>query len=369
MSLNESSKRDENTDSDERFMALALEEARKAAAIGEVPIGAVVVSEGRVVAQAYNRREIDHDPAGHAEHTAILKAARRLGRWRLSDCTVYVTLEPCPMCAGLMHQARIKRCVFAAYDPKAGALGSLYDLHDDERLNHRFEIGTGVLQEESSRLLKDFFKDLRGREKKPVVCEDIHPVSREEVAKRPAWMKAPALAEGTLTSDVVYEGRIFNVEELTVQLPDGKTGRRDVVRHQGAAAVLAINENDEILLVNQWRSALGRVECEIPAGKIDPGEDPRDCAIRELAEETGVVAGRFEYLTTFDTSAGFSDEALHLYVARDLEQGPANRDEDEFFEIQWIDFEKALDSCLNGQIQDAKTIIALSVWGHKRCRG
>ncbi|MBK5211148.1 MAG: NUDIX domain-containing protein [Coriobacteriia bacterium] len=369
MSLNEYSEIDENMNSDERYMALALEEARKAAAIGEVPIGAVVVCDGRVVARAFNRREIDHDPAGHAEHAAILKAARRLGRWRLSDCTVYVTLEPCPMCAGLMHQARIKRCVFAAYDPKAGALGSLYDLHDDERLNHRFEIETGVLQEESSRLLKEFFRDLRGREKKPAVFENIRPGSQEEVAKRPAWMKAPSLAEATLTSDVAYKGRIFNVEELTVRLPDGKTGRRDVVRHQGAAAILAINENDEVLLVNQWRSALGRVECEIPAGKIDPGENPRDCAVRELAEETGISAGRFEYLTTVDTSAGFCDEGLHIYVARDLEQGATNRDEDEFLEMQWVDFEEALDSCLNGQIQDSKTIIALSVWGHKRCRG
>ena len=114
---------------------------------------------GRVARQ--NRREIDHDPAGHAEFLAIREAAAKLGRWRLSDCTVYVTLEPCPMCAGLMHQARIARCVYAAADPKAGALGTLYDLSSDERLNHRFDVSSGVLAEESAALLRDFFRKLR----------------------------------------------------------------------------------------------------------------------------------------------------------------------------------------------------------------
>lgn len=142
-------------------MALALEEARAAAQVGEVPIGAVVVCEGAVVARAHNRRELDTDPTGHAELIAIREASQRLGRWRLSDCTVYVTLEPCPMCAGLMHQARIARCVYAAADPKAGALGSLYDLHDDVRLNHRFDVTVGVMAEESSGMLKEFFKKLR----------------------------------------------------------------------------------------------------------------------------------------------------------------------------------------------------------------
>lgn len=146
---------------DEMHMNLALDEARRAGAIGEVPIGAVVVCDGAVVATGYNRREVDHDPAGHAEFIAIREASRRLERWRLSDCTVYVTLEPCPMCAGLMHQARIARCVYAAADPKAGALGTLYDLSSDERLNHRFEVSAGVLAEESAGLLKEFFAKLR----------------------------------------------------------------------------------------------------------------------------------------------------------------------------------------------------------------
>lgn len=147
---------------DETYMALALEQARHAEFIGEVPIGAVVVCDGAVVATGHNRREVDRDPAGHAELIAIRQAARALDRWRLSDCTVYVTLEPCPMCAGLMHQARIARCVFAAPDPKAGALGTLYDLHDDRRLNHRFEVASGVLEEESAALLRAFFRRLRG---------------------------------------------------------------------------------------------------------------------------------------------------------------------------------------------------------------
>ena len=146
---------------DDTFMALALDEARTAAEIGEVPIGAVVVCEGAVVASGCNRREVDHDPAGHAEFIAIREAARKLERWRLSDCTVYVTLEPCPMCAGLMHQARVARCVYGAADPKAGALGTLYDLANDERLNHRFDVTSGIRAEESAALLKEFFGGLR----------------------------------------------------------------------------------------------------------------------------------------------------------------------------------------------------------------
>ncbi|MDR3686158.1 MAG: tRNA adenosine(34) deaminase TadA [Coriobacteriia bacterium] len=146
---------------DDVYMAMALAEARLAEQIGEVPIGAVVVCDGAVVSAGHNRREVDHDPAGHAEFLAIREASQKLERWRLSDCTVYVTLEPCPMCAGLMHQARIARCVYAAPDPKAGALGTLYDLSSDDRLNHRFEVTAGVLVDESAELLRAFFRRLR----------------------------------------------------------------------------------------------------------------------------------------------------------------------------------------------------------------
>ena len=116
---------------DERFMRVALDEAALAAQAGEVPIGAAVVFEGRVIAKAHNRRELDKDPSAHAEFLALLEAARVLGRWRLTGCTVYVTLEPCLMCAGLMVNSRIDRCVFGAPDPKGGAVGSLYDLSRD----------------------------------------------------------------------------------------------------------------------------------------------------------------------------------------------------------------------------------------------
>ena len=142
---------------DERFMRVALDEAAFAAQAGEVPIGAAVVFEGRVIARAHNRRELDKDPSAHAEFLALLEAARVLGRWRLTGCTVYVTLEPCLMCAGLMVNSRIDRCVFGAPDPKGGAVGSLYDLSRDNRLNHGFEVTSDVLQDECSMLLQGFF--------------------------------------------------------------------------------------------------------------------------------------------------------------------------------------------------------------------
>lgn len=154
---------------DDDYMLIAIEEARKAAALGEVPIGAVVVyqpidrgtrrplAEPRIVARAHNLRETTRDPAGHAEFLAMKEASRALDAWRLTDCTVYVTLEPCIMCAGLMHQARISRCVYGAPDQKAGALGTLYSVHADERLNHRFEVVPGVMQDECVALLQEFF--------------------------------------------------------------------------------------------------------------------------------------------------------------------------------------------------------------------
>ena len=143
-------------------MREALAEARAAAAVGEVPIGAVVVRDGEIVARAHNRRELDQDPSAHAEFAALCAAARSLGRWRLSDCTVYVTLEPCCMCAGLMVNARVGRCVYGASDAKAGALGSLYDLNADSRLNHRFSVTAGVLADECRELLSSYFGGLRG---------------------------------------------------------------------------------------------------------------------------------------------------------------------------------------------------------------
>jgi len=146
---------------DESFMAEALKEARIAAEEGEVPVGAVIVHEGRVIARAHNQRETLNDPTAHAEMIALTQASATLGRWRLTDTTVYVTLEPCTMCAGALVLARVGRLVFAAPDPKAGACGSLYDIVTDPRLNHRVAVTEGVLRAEASELLQTFFRERR----------------------------------------------------------------------------------------------------------------------------------------------------------------------------------------------------------------
>ena len=148
---------------DQYFMDLALAEAAAAAEMGEVPVGAIVVHEGKVISSAHNRREIDGDPSAHAEFIAMRAAAQVLGDWRLEDCTVYVTLEPCAMCAGLMVNARVPRCVYAATDPRGGFLGSLGDLSSHPVLNHRFEVTAGVRAEEASDLLRSFFRRVRAK--------------------------------------------------------------------------------------------------------------------------------------------------------------------------------------------------------------
>jgi tRNA(adenine34) deaminase len=142
-------------------MAVALEQAREAYALGEVPVGAVVVQDGRIIARAFNLRETRRDPTAHAERLALTLAGEALGTWRLEGCTLYVTLEPCPMCAGAIVQARIARVVYAAADPKAGACDSLYRLVNDPRLNHRTIITRGVLAEPCSELLSQFFRERR----------------------------------------------------------------------------------------------------------------------------------------------------------------------------------------------------------------
>ena len=144
-------------------MDLALAEAASAAKMGEVPVGAVVVHKGKVISSAHNRREIDGDPSAHAEFIAMRDAAKVLGDWRLEDCTVYVTLEPCAMCAGLMVNARVPRCVYAATDPRGGFLGTLGDLSSHPVLNHRFEVTAGVRAEEASDLLRSFFRRVRAK--------------------------------------------------------------------------------------------------------------------------------------------------------------------------------------------------------------
>lgn len=146
---------------DEKYMQEAIRQAKQAEAIGEVPIGAVIVYENEVIATGYNVRETSQRTASHAELIAIENANKQLGSWRLEDCTLYVTLEPCPMCAGAIVQARIPRVVFGAFDPKAGCAGTIVNLLQEERFNHQVDVTSGVLEAECSFLLTNFFRQLR----------------------------------------------------------------------------------------------------------------------------------------------------------------------------------------------------------------
>ncbi|MFD2045607.1 tRNA adenosine(34) deaminase TadA [Ornithinibacillus salinisoli] len=150
---------------DEKFMQLAIDEAEKASEVAEVPIGAVIVFQGKVIATGHNIRENSQETLSHAELIAIQEANKKMGSWRLEDCTLYVTLEPCPMCAGAIVQSRMKRVVFGAFDPKAGCAGSLMNLLDDNRFNHQVEVTSGTLEQECGKLLTDFFRSLRNRKK------------------------------------------------------------------------------------------------------------------------------------------------------------------------------------------------------------
>ena len=165
------------------------------------------------------------------------------------------------------------------------------------------------------------------------------------------------LAERPLTEDVAWTGRIFNVDRLRVELPDGRVAIRDVVRHPGAVAVVALTEDGRICLVRQYRTALGRVTVEIPAGKLSPGEDPLECASRELLEETGMSAEKIAFLTTIATSDGFCDELIHIYMATGLEFSRSDPDADEFINVDLVPLEELVDAVLDGRIEDAKTVV------------
>ena len=154
---------------DEHWMREAIARARAAEALGEVPVGAVVVRADEAIGVGHNLTHTTSDPSAHAEMLAIRRAAETAGHWRLLDCTLYVTLEPCAMCAGVIVLSRISRVVFAAYDPKAGMCGSLENLVQDPRLNHRVELSAGLLAEESGALLRDFFRARRRFGKDPTV--------------------------------------------------------------------------------------------------------------------------------------------------------------------------------------------------------
>ena len=150
---------------DRRFMRLAIEEARKAEALGEVPIGAVIVKDGEVIARAHNLRETSQNAVTHAELSAIQDACKEIGSWRLEETTLYVTLEPCPMCSGAILQSRIPRVVYGARDPKGGCVDSLYRLLNDPRFNHECEVTEGVLADECGDMLTSFFRSLREKKK------------------------------------------------------------------------------------------------------------------------------------------------------------------------------------------------------------
>ena len=150
---------------DEKYMRAALREAKKAYALGEVPIGCVLVADGRIIARGYNRRKTDHNTLSHAELNAIRKAGKKTGDWRLEQCTMYVTLEPCQMCAGAIVQARIPKVYIGTMNPKAGCAGSLLNLLQFPAFNHQVEIESGILQEECAALLSGFFKEMRQKKK------------------------------------------------------------------------------------------------------------------------------------------------------------------------------------------------------------
>ena len=149
---------------DEKFMKVALKEAYKSFELDEVPVGVVIVKDDKIIARGHNLRETKHDPTGHAEIIAIKKASKKLKSWRLIDCTLYVTLEPCSMCAGAIMWSRIKRVVYGAKDIKGGAIESSFNLFEQKGINHKPEVTSGVLENEASTLLKDFFKLKRQKE-------------------------------------------------------------------------------------------------------------------------------------------------------------------------------------------------------------
>ena len=171
-------------DTDTTFMRAAIKQEQKAYEKSEVPIGCVIVHDGKIIARGYNRRNTDKSTLAHAEITAIRKAAKKLGDWRLEDCTLYVTLEPCPMCAGAIVQARITECVIGCMNPKAGCAGSVTNLLEMDGFNHKVIVRRGILEEECSNMLKTFFRELRVRdaERKRILRQGVAPlVSHEDV--------------------------------------------------------------------------------------------------------------------------------------------------------------------------------------------
>ena len=168
----------------------------------------------------------------------------------------------------------------------------------------------------------------------------------------------PELEERILGSRRAYDGRLLHVDEVDIEYPDGHRSTHEVIRHSGAVGIVALDGEGRILLVRQYRTALERVMVEIPAGKLEKGEDPLECAARELSEETGYEAEQIEYLMPVVTAAGYSDEVVHLYMATGLHPGKAHPDPGEFLVSEWVPLEDLIDSVLDKRIEDSKTVIA-----------
>ncbi len=172
-------------------------------------------------------------------------------------------------------------------------------------------------------------------------------------------LPADGLTETILESHLAWRGDFLSVEDTTVRLPNGMLGHRDIVRHPGAVAVIALTDDGKIVLVHQYRTALEQVTVEIPAGKMEPGEDPASAAARELMEETGYMAGRMAYLGPIAPAVGYSDELLHLYMAMGLSFVGASPDDDEFINVDLVDLDEMVDQVLDGKVVDSKTVVGI----------
>ncbi|KXO17109.1 NUDIX hydrolase [Peptoniphilus sp. GNH] len=175
-----------------------------------------------------------------------------------------------------------------------------------------------------------------------------------------------SIREKTMQSNKVFEGKIFSVRVDTVELPNAKYAKREIVEHKGAAAAVCVNNDGKLIFVRQFRKACDEILLEIPAGKLEIGEKPIDCIRREVEEETGYTDGKFEYITEFYTSAGFSNEKIHLFLAHDLKAGQSHPDEDEYVEVEIYSLEEALKMIELGEIMDAKTIIGILYYKNMR---
>lgn len=167
------------------------------------------------------------------------------------------------------------------------------------------------------------------------------------------------LNEETTGTEQIFKGQIITVRRDTVRLPNGNSSTREVVEHPGGVAIVALNDKNEVYIERQYRHPFGRVITEIPAGKLDADEDPFDCCVRELHEETGLTAARYDYLGKFMLSPGYCREWIHIYLARGLSKGEAKLDPDEFLELETVPFEKAIDMVMRCELEDAKTVIGL----------